>query len=86
MSADTTQRAINRLSASQVAMVNANMVTQNQQKSRTCKYYNEGTCTHDTNHGQYKHICSFCIRQGCTLHHSEQKCNFKGKLKDSNDK
>ena len=84
--ADTTQWAINRLSASQVAMVNSNTVVQNHQRTRTCRYYNEGSCNHEASHGQYKHVCSFCAKQGRSLNHTEVKCNFKVRSKDSNDK
>ena len=67
-------------------MVNSNTVTQSHLKSRTCKHFNEGTYTHEAGHGQYKHACSLCAKQGCNLNHTEQKCNFKAISKDSNDK
>ena len=72
---DQMQWAINRLSASQIAMANTHIAT-NQQNHRTkiCKYFNEGTCTIESHHGQYKHICSFCAKLGKTLNHQESKC------------
>ena len=41
---------------------------------------------HSANHGIYKHMCSFCSRQGRNLAHIESKCNFKAKQQDSNSK
>ena len=68
-------------------MVNSNTVTQNQQqKSRICKYFSEGTCTHDANHGKYRHVCNFCAKQGRNLSHSEHKHNFKAKSRDNKGK
>ena len=32
---------------------------------------------HDFNHGNYKHICSHCYKQGHSLSHLETKCNLK---------
>ena len=40
---DATQWALNRLSASQVALVNSRTLSQ-QQKGRTCRFYNENSC------------------------------------------
>ena len=76
--ADSTQWAINRLSASQVSLVNSQSVSQ----KRLCRYYNEGSCSHDGHHGLYKHNCSFCSKQGRTSNHPESKCNFKYKKQD----
>ena len=75
---DSTQWALNRLSASQVSMINSQSVSQ----KKFCKYFNKGSCSHDSHHGLYKHNCSFCGRQGRTANHSENKCNFKNKKQD----
>ena len=72
---DQMQWAINRLSASQIAMANTHIST-NQQNQRTkiCRYFNEGMCTFESHHGQYKHVCSFCAKLGKMLNHQESKC------------
>ena len=74
--ANGTQWALNRIGMSQVAVFNSQNVS-NQQKVRICRYYNEGSCVHDFNHGNYKHLCSHCYKQGCSLSHPEIKCNLK---------
>ena len=71
--ADSTQWALNRLSASQVSLVNFQSVSQ----KRLCCYYNEGSCSHDGHHGLYKHNCSFCSKQGRTSNHPESIKNKK---------
>ena len=68
--------ALNRTSMSQVAVFNSQSVT-TQQKMMICHYYNEGSCVHDFNHGNYKHVCSHCYKQGHSLSHPEVKCNLK---------
>ena len=73
--ANSTQWALNRIGMSQVAVFNSQNVTN--QKVRICRYYNEGSCVHDFNHGNYKHICSHCYKQGRSLSHPETKCNLK---------
>ena len=72
--ANTTQWALNRLSASQLAMTNINTAPQGRKQ---CKYYNEGSCSHDGSHGNYVHTCSFCSKQGRQSAHPEVKCSFK---------
>ena len=76
--ADATQWALNRLSTSQIAMANASQVTgQPTAQKKVCKFYNEGTCSHEGNHGQFKHVCGFCARQGKNYTHPESKCQIK---------
>ena len=82
--ADATQWALNRLSASQIAMANSHITSATSHKNqlpqkKICKYFNEGSCSHDNNHGTYRHICVLCERHGRNLGHPELKCNFKGK-------
>ena len=84
---NTTQWALNRLSASQIAMTsqsNFNQATGGSQTSlkRPCRYFNDGSCSHDSHHGQYRHICSYCARAGRTNPHPEAKCNFKMRSQD----
>ena len=76
--ADSTQWALNRLSASQVSLVNSQLVSQ----KRMCHYYNEGSWSHDGHHGLYRHNCSFCSKQGRTSNYPESKCNFKYKKQE----
>ena len=73
-------RALNRLSVSQVALVNGRTLSQ-QQKGRTCRYYNENSCTHEGHHGIYKHNCAYCWKQGRSNTHPETKCHLKGNIK-----
>ena len=77
---DTTQWAINRLSNAQVAMVNSQAVSQS--KGRVCRYYNEGTCSCDSHHGMYKHLCSHCFKQGKSYNHPESRCQLKNINRD----
>ena len=61
---DSTQWALNRLSVSQVLMIGSHSALLSQKKF--CKYFNEGSCTHESHHGLCKHNCRFCGRQGRT--------------------
>ena len=79
---DSMQWSINRLSSSQISLVNSQVLPQHQQQKRICKYFNDGQCSHDANHGNYKHVCSYCARQGRNLNHQEIKCNFKQRGQD----
>ena len=74
--ANDTQWALNRIGMSQLAVFNSQNVS-NHQKVRICRYFNEGSCVHDFNHGNYKHLCSHCYKQGRSLSHPEIKCNLK---------
>ena len=82
--ADSTQWAINRLSASQIAMANSQITNQGQfqGQKKVCRYYNEDKCSHEGNHGQFRHNCAFCARQGRNNTHPETKCLFKQKGQD----
>ena len=60
--ADSTQWAINRLSASQVALAYTQATTQSTPSRRPCRYYNEGSCYHEGHHGSYTHFCSHCMK------------------------
>ena len=75
---DATQWAINRLSSSQIALASS-QVSQPQQARRVCKYYNDGSCTHEGHHGQYLHYCGLCYKQGKYASHPEVRCNTKTK-------
>ena len=55
---------------------------QQNQAKKTCRFFNEGVCSHDSSHGNYKHVCSFCDKQGKTAAHPESKCFQKLKSKD----
>ena len=77
---DFTQWALNRLSVSQVSWISSHFAPSSQNKF--CKYFNEGSCTHEGHHSLYKHNCSFCGRQGRTANHPENKCNFKNKKQE----
>ena len=56
--AESTQWAINRLSASQIAMAHSQTQISTSVAKRPCKYYNESSCSHEGHHGAYSHICS----------------------------
>ena len=73
---DTTQWALNRVSASQIAVLNSQNIS-NTSKVRVCKFFNEGSCYNDSHHGVYKHICLFCHKQGRFMHYPELKCTAK---------
>ena len=86
---DAIQWSLNRLCASQIAMANVNIASNNASQlnqRKTCKFFTEGACSHDSHHGNYKHFCAFCSHQGRYLVHSEVKCHFKVKSLKKNDK
>ena len=60
--AESTQWAINRLSASQIAMAHSQTQISTSVAKRPCRYYNESTCSHESHHGAYSHVCSYCHR------------------------
>ena len=72
---DQTQWSLNRLSTSQIAMANANISSS--QGAHRKIYYNEGTCTFEANHGNLRHICTFCSKLGKSSTHPETKCYSK---------
>ena len=72
------QWALNYLSSSQIAVLNSQNVMSVVQKSHICKFYNEGSCSNEGNHGIYRHVCSLCSKQGHTSGDPEFKCNFCG--------
>ena len=75
---DQTQWSLNRLSASQIGMANANLSSSQGAHKKICKYYNEGTCTFESNlNGNFRHICTFCSKLGKTSTHPETKCYSK---------
>ena len=79
---NSTQWAINRLSASQISMANS-QVTHPTQPKRICKFFNEGVCSHDSNHSGYRHCCSFCDVGITSNEHSVNKRGFLQKCKCS---
>ena len=78
---DATQWSINRLSSSQISMASL-QAPQTSQPRKLCKFFNEGSCSHEANHGTYKHVCSYCDRQGKVGNHPESKCFTKLRTKD----
>ena len=75
---DPTQWSLNRLGASQISMVNQQTAPQR----KVCRYYNEGSCSHDGHDGQFRHNCSFCAKHGRYVSHREVKCFAKNKGQD----
>ena len=82
---DATQWALNRLSTSQIAMATASQISSlPTTQKKVCRYYNDGVCSHEGNHGQFKHVCSFCAKQGKNYNHPETKCQVKLRGVDRN--
>ena len=75
--ANSTQWAINRLSASQIALAQPQTSTISSSSKQPCRYYNDAACSHEGHHGPYAHICAFCYKQGKQFAHPEHKCNAK---------
>ena len=69
--ADSTQWAINRLSASQAALAQPQIHSASSSTKRPCKFFNEASCSHENHHGSYSHICAYCYKQGKQLSHPE---------------
>ena len=63
---DNVQWSLNRLSTSQIALANDRTVNQPsfQRKDKIYKFYNQGSCSHECNHGNFRHHCSFCAKMG----------------------
>ena len=82
--ADVMPWGFNRLSTSQIAMANASQISfqTTALNKKVCKLYNEGVCSHEGNHGQFKHVCAFCARQGKNYVHPETKCQIKYRGED----
>ena len=82
--ADAMQWALSRLSTSQIAMANVSQISSQTtaQSKKVCKFYNEGVCLHEGNHGQFKHVCAFRARQGKNYVHPETKCQIKYRGRD----
>ena len=72
---DSLQWSLNRISNSQLAVLNSNSVNPNGQKSKICRFYNEGNCNNENHHGVYRHFCNFCYKQGRSLMQPEFKCS-----------
>ena len=81
---DATQWALDRLSISQRAMANSSHLNLQPATRKVCKFYNGNSCSHEGNHGQYKHVRSFCARQGKSCAHPETNCHFKARGGDLN--
>ena len=75
--ADSTQWTINRLIASQAALAQPQLSTASSTTKRPCKYSNEASCSHESHHGAYSHICSHCYKQEKQFTYPEHKCNAK---------
>ena len=71
---DSMQWSLNRISNSQLAVLNSNNDVTGGQKVKICKFFNEGSCTNEGHHGIYKHFCAFRHRQGRSLVHPELRC------------
>ena len=74
---DQTQWSLNRINSSQIAILNGQVVSNVSNKSRLCKFFNEGSCSHESHHGVYRHFCSSCFKNGRSLTHPEVKCSVK---------
>ena len=75
---DSLQWSLNRISNSQLAVLNSTSVNPSGQKSKICRFYNEGNCNNESHHGVYKHFCNTCYKQGRSLMHPELKCSSRG--------
>ena len=84
--ADSTQWSLNRISNSQLAVMNSQNASSVTQKPRICKFFNEGTCTSEGHHGSYKHFCANCYKQGQSLAHPELRCFSRGTIRAQDQK
>ena len=58
-------------------VLNGQAVSNVSNKSRLCKFFNEGSCSHESHHGVYQHFCSSCFKNGHSLTHPEVECSVK---------
>ena len=75
---DSLQWSLNRISNSQVAVLNSDSVNPSGLKTKICRFFNEGNCNNDNHHGVYRHFCNICYKQGFLLMHPEFKCSSHG--------
>ena len=68
---DSMQWLLNRISNSQLVVLNYHSVVPGGQKIKICKFFNPGISTNEGHHGIYKHFCAVCHRQGRSLMHPE---------------
>ena len=84
---DKMQWSVNRLSATQSAMVNTQVVqprprtATNPTELRICRYHIEGNCTHNQDHGNYRHVCIPCYRARRPAWHREEACPQRGMVR-----
>ena len=81
---DHTQWSLNKLSASQIVMANANTVANQGSFKKIYKYFNEGTCSFENNRANFRHVCAFCAKSGKNLVHPESKCLTKQRGQERN--
>ena len=74
---DHTQWSLNRINSSQIVVLKGQVVSNSSHKTRSCKFYNEGSCSHELHHGAYLHFCSNCFKNRLTLTHPDVKCRVK---------
>ena len=75
---DQTQWSLNRINSSQIGVLNGQAVGNMSNKSRLCKLCkNEGSWSHESHHGVYRHFCSSCFKNGRSLTHPELRCSTK---------
>ena len=48
---DQTQWSLNRINSSQITVLNGQAVSNVSNKSRLCKFFNDGSCSHESHHG-----------------------------------
>ena len=52
----------------------------NGKKPWFCRFYQNGTCQHTKDNEvagkMHRHICAYCLQQGCMLNHSEEDCGL----------
>ena len=80
---DQTQWLLNRINSAQIAVLNGQAVSNVYNKSRLCKFFNKGSCSHELHHEVYRHFCSRCFKNGHSLTHPEVKCSVKLSFKPS---
>ena len=72
--ADSTQWALNRIRNSQLAVLNSHTINSGGQRTKICRFYNEGNCNNEGHHGMYRHFCAHCHKKGHSLMHPGLRC------------
>ena len=67
-----------RLTHSRVSIPDSSTKPKRLAKIKTCAAFQKGSCDQPADHGQFHHVCDYCLRaRSAVFPHSELKCRSK---------